>query len=114
MCVGTENGHEKLNRAAKRFRKGQKERNGIEIRWVTYDGVIEGFEHLGVALDLLVARCDGRNVNRNVSVRLRQRIVDLVGELQDVVLDITLGSLGLKGRQVDLLDDGLEVAEPVL
>ena len=110
MCVGTENGHGKLNWAVKRSRKGQKERNGIGIAWVTYDGVIEGFEHLGVALDLLVTRCDGRNVNRNVSVRLRQRIVDLVGELQDIVLDITLGSLGLKGRQIDLLDDSLEVA----
>ncbi len=56
----------------------------------TYDCILVGLEHLRVALDLLITGFLGRYINRNVSIGLREGIVDLVGELQDVVLDFTL------------------------
>ena len=77
----------------------------------TYHSLLELLEHLRVALDFLITGVDGRHVNRNVSVGLRQRIVDLVRELEDVVLDFALGH---ERGQEDILDDRLKVAEPVL
>ena len=77
----------------------------------TYHSFLELFEQLGVALDLLITRVDWRHVNRNVSVGLRQRVVDLVGELEDVVLDL---ALRFERGQENVLDDRLQVAEPVL
>lgn len=77
----------------------------------TYDCGLEGLEHLCVALDFFVAGRNGRDINCNVSVSLRQSIIDLVRKLKNVVLNL---GLGLEGGQVDLLDDGLEVTEPVL
>ena len=78
----------------------------------TYDCGLEGLEHLCVALDFFVAfSISGRDLNRNVSVSLRQSIIDLVRKLKNVVLNL---GLGLEGGQVNLLDDGLEVTEPVL
>lgn len=77
----------------------------------TYDCGLERGKHLRVALDLLVSLVDGRHVNRNVAVRLSQRVVDLVRELEDVVLDVRLG---VERRQVHILDDRLQVAESVL
>ena len=50
-------------------------------------------------------------INCNVSVRLSQRVVDLVRKLHNVVLDF---ALRVEGRQVDGLDDCLQVAEPIL
>ena len=70
----------------------------------TYHGVLEGLEDLGVDRDLVVARCDGRHVNCNVSVGLCERVVDLVCELQDVVLDL---ALRLERWQVHRLYDRL-------
>lgn len=61
--------------------------------------------------DLFIGDCLLRHENGNVSVRLRQRIVDLVSEFQDIVLDF---ALGLEGRQEDLLDYCLEVSQPIL
>ena len=78
---------------------------------VTYDCLLELFEHLWVALDFLIAGIDGRHVNRNVSVGLRQRVVNLVRELENVVLDF---ALRFERGQEDVLDDRLQVAEPVL
>ena len=78
---------------------------------VTYDCLLELLEHLWVALDFLVTGSDGRHVNRNVSVGLRQRVVDLVRELENVVLDF---ALRFERGQEDVLDDRLKVAEPVL
>ena len=77
----------------------------------TYDGILEGLEDLGVDGDLLVAGRDGRDVNCNVPVGLRERIVDLMRKLEYVVLDVTFG---LKRGQVHHLDDRLEVIEAVL
>ena len=72
---------------------------------------MQGFEHVGVSLDFFVTGVDRRYVNCNVSVGLGQRVVDLIRKSQDIVLNFTLG---IEGRQVDLLDNCLEVAEPVL
>ena len=72
---------------------------------------MQGFEHVRVSLDFFVTGVDRRYVNCNVSVGLGQRVVDLIRKSQDIVLNFTLG---IEGRQVDLLDNCLEVAEPVL
>lgn len=81
------------------------------MRKGTYDCSLEALEHLCVALDFFVASRNGRDIDCHVTVRLRQRVVNLVRKLKDVVLDL---GLGLEGGQVDFLDYGLEVAESVL
>jgi len=62
-------------------------------------------------LDLFVAGGLGWDVNCNVSVGLRECVVNLVGKLEDVVFYL---ALRLEGRQEDLLDHSLEVSQPIL
>ena len=63
--------------------------------------------------DLFVAAFLLGHENGNVSIGLRQRIVDLVGEFKDVVLNFTLRR-HIHSRKEHLLDDRLEVTEAVL
>ena len=56
----------------------------------TYDCILVRLENLRVVRDLLITGFLGRYINRNVSIGLGEGVVDLVGELQDVVLDLTL------------------------
>ena len=78
----------------------------------TYDCVLELLEHGRIALQLILIHVlDVGYVDRNVSVRLSQRVVDLVRKLHDVVFDF---ALRVEGRQVDSLDDRLQVTEPIL
>jgi len=76
-----------------------------------FDSLLVFVDHNAVPLDFFVVAGDVRHVNGNVSVRLLKGGINLVGKLGDIVLDL---ALGLECGQVHLLDNGLQVFEPVL
>lgn len=78
---------------------------------ITYDCLLVFVDHNAVPLDFFIVTRDVWHVNRNVSVRLLKRGINLVRKLGDVVLDL---ALGLKCGQVHLLDDSLQVFETIL
>ena len=80
---------------------------------VTYHCSLEVCDHLGVPADRLFVSVgvNRGHINRNVSVRLLHRRVNLVRKLRNVMACF---GLRLQGWKIDLLNDSRQALKPLL